>query len=749
MRRTFVFVLLLFTGSLHAQLIKGKLFGENDQGKEILPGATVQWIAEGAPVIVNENGVFQLTVEGITDKRIIARCNGYLTDTIQWDGGGYVSILLKRAPVAMSGVTVTSKSGNLFPTTSVVQMELINQRELSKAACCDLAGCFGTQASVQPQTTNVVTNSQELRILGLSGVYNQVLVDGMPLVQGLTYTYGISTYPGTAVENIYVAKGATSVLQGFESISGQINVDTRHPDESDKFHFNAYINSFGEKHFNANLAGAVGKNKKWHSLLALHSVQRAARTDRNHDGFLDLPLLTRYMAYNKWKYGGEKEPGFHWQLGVRFVNEKRIGGQNNYREDNDKGSGNIYGQFVQYNQPELYSKMGFRFSEKHLTSFSAAGSLHQQDSWFGTLSYRGRQTLGYLNLQHELLWKQHSLKAGISYRYLNTTEDLGLSVPDPAKTYIGKHLTQLRVPGVFAENTFHWAGDKMILIAGARLDKHQTEGYYFTPRTMLKYAINHRHTFRASAGTGWRQVNLFSEQPVMLTSSRNIILPATLKPEEAFNWGVSHTWRFNLGANSSGTISADFYQTLFQRQIFPDYDADPAGIVIRNLENASRSNAMQIDASLVLFRQLEVRAAYNYLYAYRKEGKEKLLLPFNPRNRVMSAVSYRTVNNRWQADINAHWFDKMRLPDTRNNPEQYRRPAESEAYITVNMQGTFRIKSFEFYAGCENIGNYLQRSPIISADNPFGPYFDLSSVWGPTRGREFYAGMRYNLGKKK
>lgn len=749
MKQGALFVLLLLSTALQAQTIKGKLFGESEEGKEILPGGTVQWIENPVPVVVNENGVFELQSGGITNKRIIATCKGYLTDTIDWDERSYVSILLKKAPAVLSGVTVTNRPGSPFSNTSVIKMEVINQRELSKAACCDLAGCFGTQASVQPQTTNVVTNSQELRILGLSGVYNQVLVDGLPMIQGLTYTYGISTYPGTVVENIYVAKGTSSVLQGFESITGQINLDSRHPDKADQLHLNAYINSFGEKHFNANGTASLGKNKKWHSLLALHSVQRAAKTDRNHDGFLDLPLLTRYMAYNKWKYGNETDRGLHLQLGIRFVNEKRIGGQNNYRGKNDEGSNEIYGQSVSYNQPELYSKAGFRFSDRHMTSLAAAGSFHEQDSWFGTLSYRGKQQLGYINVQHEMLWKQHTLKAGFSYRYLNITENIGLSVPDPSKTYTGKHLTQLRVPGVFAENTFYWAEDKLILIAGARMDRHQQEGWYFTPRVMLRYAADSRHIFRASAGTGWRQVNLFSEQPVMLTSSRNIILPETIKPEEAFNWGVSHTWRFNMGTNSSGSISTDFYQTRFRRQVFADYDVDPAGIIIRNLENVSRSNALQIDAALTFSRQLDVRAAYNYLFAYRKEGKEKIVLPFNPRNRVMSAVSFRTLNNRWQADINAHWFDKMRLPDTRNNPEPYRHPAESSAYMTVNIQGTFRIKSLEFYAGCENIGNYIQQNPIISADDPFGPYFDLSSVWGPTRGREFYMGVRYSLKRGK
>jgi outer membrane receptor for ferrienterochelin and colicin len=745
MKKGFFFALLLFTASLHAQQIKGKLFGETDEGKEILPGGTLQWISGGASAVVNENGVFAINAEGIIDKRLIASCTGYKSDTVLWDGRTYLSIVLKRQTTELAGVMVTNTKGAHIAGLSVIKTEVINQRELGKAACCDLAGCFGTQASVQPQTTNVVTNSQELRILGLSGVYNQVLVDGLPMIQGLTYTYGISTYPGTLVENIYVAKGTSSVLQGFESISGQINLDTRHPDKAGKLHLNAYINSFGEKHFNANIGTVAGKTKKWNTLLALHSVQPSERIDGNKDGFLDLPLLTRYMAYNKWKYGNDTEQGFNAQIGLRFVHEQRIGGQKEYNGKGDKGSTLVYGQFVSFNQPELYTKLGYRISKQHAITLSLAGSLHDQDSWFGSLSYKGEQQMAYANLQHELLWKKHTLKYGASYRYQELTEDIRFAKPGPVRTYAGNYITRLRVPGVFAENTFNWADGKVIVIAGARADHHQTEGWYFTPRTMLRYAINSNHTFRASAGTGWRQVNLFSEQPMVLASSRNIIFNESLRPEEAMNWGISYTWRFDFGSNSSGTISADFYQTRFQNQFFPDYDIDPTKITISNFEGVSRSNGVQIDGSFMFFQQLELRAAYNYLDVYRKENNAKIELPFNPRNRAMSAISYHTADKRWQADINAHWFDRMRLPDTRSNPEPYRRPSSSQPYTTVSAQGTFRYKTLEFYAGCENIGDYRQPDPIISAGNPFGPYFDLSSVWGPTRGREFYLGVRYSI----
>jgi outer membrane receptor for ferrienterochelin and colicins len=745
MRRLILLCLLCPAIAVQAQTLKGKIFGEAGAEKEILPGASVHWIGTDTGAAANENGVYELPLTGITDRRVVAQSTGYLSDTISVGDRTYLSIVLHKDAQLLKEVTISDRSGAYVAHLSVSQTAVINQRELSKAACCDLAGCFGTQASVQPQTTNVVTNAQELRILGLSGVYNQVLYNGFPMIQGLSYTYGISTYPGSLVENIYVSKGTTSVLQGFESISGQINLVSRQPDKTDRLYVNGYLNSFGEAHLNVNVAGAVGKKKKWHSLLAAHMVQPARKTDGNKDGFLDLPMLTRYMLANNWTYGNDRKKGWATQIGLRITDENRVGGQMAYNAAADKGSNKVYGQAVHFTQPELYGKSTYRLNDDHAVVLMVSGFMHDQTSWFGTTSYKAQQQSGYANLQHEWQWReQHLLRYGASYRYLELNEQIGFTDTLLQRGYAGNYNTRLRVPGVFAENTFHWAEDKVILIAGVRADRHQQWGTRLTPRAMVKYAMNEQHTLRASAGTGWRQVNLFSEQPNLLVSSRNIVFSETLHPEAAFNWGVSHTYRFTAG-KTTGTLSGDFYSTRFTNQFFPDYDTDPTRTYIRNFYGISRSNGLQLEGSFMFFKQLEFRTAYNYLHVYRVEKGTKNSLPFNPRNRAMAAVSFRTKNNRWQADANTHWFDKMKLPDTRSNPEAYRRPLYSVPYVTLNIQGTFRWKQLDVYAGCENITNYRQADPIISADNPFGKYFDLSSVWGPTRGRELYVGVRYSI----
>lgn len=739
----FAILLLFFSG--RAQELRGKLFSAQAEGQEILPGGQIRSLRTGVSVSANENGVFVLPLDTNGDRRIIAEEPGHLPDTLDPGDRSYLSIVLKPIGNTLKEVTVKDQRGT-YLTQAIVQTQLINQRELAKAACCDLAGCFGTQASVQAQTTNVVTNAQELRILGLSGVYNQLLVDGLPMIQGLAYTYGVSTYPGTLVGNIYVAKGTTSVLQGFESISGQINLETQSPQTAPRLYLNAYLNSFGEKHLNANLASAVGRAKKWHTLLAIHSVQPAGKTDANGDGFLDLPLLRRYMVFNKWQYGNERSVGFHTQLGWRLVRENRVGGQWAYDAEKDLGSNTVYGQSVQFDQAEFFSKSGYRFSRKHALSLSAAGWAQSQNSWMGISSYRARQQSLYLNLQHEWQWeRRHSLKYGISYRYQQLDEQIRFSDNSLGRSFAGDYHTPLRVPGMFAEQTFRWRDDRFSWIIGARMDRHQSGSTYLTPRSMLKWVIGRHYTLRISAGSGWRQVNLFSEQINLLTGSRDIVFAETLKPERAVNLGFSHAYNIDFGPSLSGTLVADLYHTRFQNQFFPDYDAAPTKVIIRNFEGISRSNGVQIEASLRYRKQWEWKAAYNYLDVYRVENAARTSLPFNPRNRVMTAISWRSKIERWQLDMNLHWFDKMRLPNTAANPPEFRRSPYSEAYATLNMQLSFYWKKLNLYAGCENIADYRQANPIISAHKPFGPYFDLSSVWGPTRGREWYIGLKYRL----
>ncbi len=650
------------------------------------------------------------------------------------------NLIVKLKESFTQNATVKSGEKLSYIGTQTLKTEVITTGELKKAACCDLAGCFETQGTVQPMVTNIITNSKELRILGLSGVYNQVLIDGMPLIQGVTFTYGISSIPGTLVDNIYVAKGTTSVLQGFESMVGQINVVTKTPNKGDKLLLNNYINSFGENHHNINYQ--FGK-KKISNLISFHTVQPAQKWDKDKDGFLDLPKLQRYMIFDKIKYGDETKKGLSSMVGIRYLWEQRIGGQSIFNANSDLGSTAIYGQKVNYQQAELYTKTSYKFNDEKRITLIASSVFQNQNSWFGTVNYKANQKNYYLNAQYEWRWhRNHELKTGISYRHFYLPENISFTDTFLKRTYGGKYLKDETIKGAFIENTTSLKGDILTIITGLRIDNHNQFGNQLTPRSMIKYDVTEKAVIRASVGTGWRTVNLFSENIGLLVSSRDIIFKETLKPEKSLNYGVNFLQKYKF-KKIEGFFTFDMYQTRFQNQFFPDYNTLSTKAVIANFEGTSVSNGFQTDISSKILKKLEVKLAYNYLDVYRIENALKVNLPFISKHKFLMALSYLPKSKKWRADVNAHWFGRQELPNTESNPEEFKQAKFSKPYTTVNVQATKSWKKLEIYGGCENLFNFRQNRPIVSWQNPFSQYFDTSFNWGPTRGIEFYLGLRY------
>jgi outer membrane receptor for ferrienterochelin and colicins len=741
MRKFIILIGLLLPFISFAQTITGKVIDNNNVP---LVGATIVWANTKAAVVSKSNGSFSINkTEGNTT--LITSHAGYFTDTLLVSNEDSIVIVL-QSKSTLSEVKVTSeRDGIVLSNRNNIKTEIITSLELKKAACCDLAGCFETQGSVQSQTTNIITNAKELRILGLSGVYNQVLIDGFPMIQGLSFTYGISGIPGTLVDNIFISKGANSVLQGFESISGQINVETKKPDAKEKLFANIYMNSFLEKHVNINANVKAGK---WQSLLAFHSVQPANKIDRDKDTFLDLPLLTRYMVMNKWKYGNERAWGWSSEIAARFLHENRTGGQMDFNAKNDKGSSIIYGNTVALNQVDFWQKTNYRFNDVHRLTLYTSGFSQSQDAFFGSLSYKAKQTNAFVNLQHEFnITDNNTLKSGISFKHLQLNENIVFTDNFITRNYAGNYNRNENIVGLFAENVLSLFKNKLTWIAGVRLDNHNEFGWQFTPRTLIKYDPTPKLTIRANIGTGWRTVNLFSENIGLLASSRNIIFAEKLQPEKALNTGINITQKFEA-KNVSGYVSTDFYHTNFNNQIFPDYDTDPTKAIIKNFTGTSISNGFQTDVFLKFYKRYEVKLGYNFLDVYRVTNGVKEVLPFNATHKFLTTLSYKPTSNKFHIDANIHWYGKQRLPNTKLNPALYVRPDFSETYTTANLQFTYIFKTVEVYTGAENIFNFRQYQPINSWQNPFSNYFDISSVWGPTRGREIYVGVRWKMAKK-
>lgn len=734
-------IFLMFYGISTGQNIRGVVTTHEDI---ILPGAQV-WLAgyEQTAVFTNEMGDYQIRwPEGADSLMLLVNYVGYRMDTTLISGGGYYHIRLTPMDVLSTVMVADRRAGQYLSNLTPIKTEVISSAELAKGACCDLAGCFNTNGSVQAAVTNVVTNTKELRILGLGGVYNQILLDGFPLILGSSYTYGMSTLPGPFIENIFISKGANSVLQGWEGISGQVNVETKDPGHSPRYFGNMYINSFGEKQFNA---FTTFGNEKVKNLLAVHVVRPANEIDRDDDQFLDLPLLNRISVYNRLQIGNPDADTWSSSLGLRWVGERRIGGQRGYEADRDQGSNQIYGQAINFSQPEMWFRLNRRINERARIVTLISAQYHDQDSWYGIMNYRNRQTLANMTIQ----WEQESasgntLRMGMSGRLLRLSEDLNYGANPLALPQGGAYERQDKIGGVFAEQIRYYWDDRLTWILGLRYDHHQEFGGRFTPRTLLKIDPYPHTSIRASVGYGWRMANVFTENVFLLASNRRVVFEGDLHPEGAWNAGINLNRDLDFGT-WTGRWGMDYYETRFTNQIFPDYNQAPDLAVIANFTGRSVSRAYQTDLDMNHPSGWQLKFAYNYLEVFRGEGAEKTILPFNPAHKLLGVVSFAPPSLPFQIDAHGHWYGKQILPNTTMNPEIYQRPATSETYMTITLQLTWRFKQWEVYGGCENIFDYRQERPILGWEDPFGPYFDTALAWGPTRGREFYIGLRWRL----
>jgi len=732
------FTILIMTATASSQNIKGKvtnIFGEP------LQGATVQWENINKGTTTDSNGEFVIEKTDTGLKVLVFAYIGFKSESIIVGDIDYWNIQLIEDNT-LESVNIIAKGQATRYVDGVIKTESIGRREIERAACCSLAGCFSTNASVDAQTTNVVTDAKELRILGLSGVYNQLLWDGMPLIQGSAFTYGASSYPGTMIEEIFVSKGANSVIQGYEGISGQINIMPKSPEKAEKLFLNAFANSFGESQINANY---MHKKTNWSNLTTVHGTLPATKIDGDKDGFQDVAKINRFSAYNKWIYNNPENQNFRTQFGARYWTENRVGGQVDFDPKTDRGSGSIYGQEININQVDLYSKMNIKLAD--LTSIIWVNSAfsHDQESIFGQKEYSVNQKNLYSNmvLDHNFGEKQHNWKTGASLRVNDMSEDISF-IDNPLNlSYAGNYENNYIIPGIFTEGIFYF--DKITLMGGIRLDHQGDFGWKTTPRMLIRAEINDDTDIRISVGKGFRRVHLFSERVNILASNRDIVFEAPIDLEEAINIGVNLVQKYRINEKINTTVSLDGYLTMFQNQVFPDFDRKVGNVYINNFTDDSQSRSFQIENKWEFSPEIDFKWSYNYQWAARKIEGEMISLPLVPNHKFILQQSLSSVDNSWQGDITYKWISRKRLPNTEGFPDQYKQEEMSPSYSLINVQLTKRWSAFEIYGGVENIFNTRQNFPILGSDDPFGPFFDSSFNWGPTKGREFYLGLRYKV----
>lgn len=726
-----VLVFALIALPAAAQQLHGRIIDQTDPTQPLV-GASVVWKGTAKGTATDANGHFILETADAQTPEVIVSYLGYKPDTLNVSGKTEVSILLSRSTTIKEAVVEGQKErySSLTPTNS----QIITTRDLEKSACCNLAESFETNASVEVTTTDAVSGAKQIQMLGLDGAYTLLTTDNIPSLRGLATPYRLNYLSGTYIESIDIIKGMGSVLNGYESISGQVNVKLKDPEKTERLYLNLYGNSLAK--FDANLNVSAQVSPKWSTVLMLHGNHLGNRVDRNNDGFMDVALGTQYNVFNKWKYTNDAIVS---EFGINALTEERLGGQTNYEKDQPAGQN--YGTESDTDRLFAYNKTSYTFPGKPYQSIGLISSAthHKFNSLYGLRRYDGEQNSasGRLIFQSIIGHTGHTYKVGLSY-----------NLDDYTETFNGQNFSRTEsVPGAFAEYIFNNA-ENLTVVAGARVDFHNLYGNIFTPRLNVKYDLTANSIFRVAAGKGYRVANPLSENTGAMVSSRSFIFQEDLDPEEAWNVGGSFTHYFELGGRP-GAFITDYYYTTFNNQVVADMYSNRNAIEFYNLVGRSYSNSFQAELQYEVLKGFDVKTAYKYFDVKATYNGQLMQKPMIPEHRFFVNLGFATPFDKWRADLTTQFFGLMPLASMdeadHNHPNNLIGKRNSDRFYTVNAQVTRAFKRWDVYVGGENLLNFRQPDPIMGASDPFGSDFDGSMVWGPITGRVIYAGLRYRI----
>ena len=554
----------------------------------------------------------------------------------------------------------------------------------------------------------------------------------------------MSFVPGTWVESIQITKGAGSVVNGFESIAGQINAELVKPTTDNRIFVNAYGSLNGRTelntHFNTQLSDKLSTG------VYIHADNRSQKFDRNNDSFLDMPLVNQINIMNRWQYANLQK-GLISFLNVRYLNDEKQAGQLNFDPKTDRLSNSVWGSEINTRRFEVSGKFGYVNPDIPYRSLGVqlAYSDHDQASYFGTNQYDISHRSIYSNMVYNTIISdsRHKMKTGLNATYDRYNELVNSQVYNRTERSVGG----------FFEYSFDNL-DALNLTAGIRIDHHNLLGTFFTPRLHARYAPWEKSAFRVSFGRGKRAANIFTENQKLFASSRQINVQSSggaiygLDPEIAWNYGLSFLQGFNLFGRKAD-LTLDFYKTNFENQVVVDYE-NPYEVSFYNLEGASYASSFQAEFSWNLMAYLDLKTAYKFYDVKTQYASGKLEKPLTSQHRYFANLSYELHSEKdggvWKFDTTFNWLGKQRFSSTSMSPQAYQLPTYSPSISTLNLQFTKVFsEAFEIYLGAENVTNVKQKSPILSSESPFGSNFDTTFVYGPIFGSTFYTGLRYKL----
>jgi outer membrane cobalamin receptor len=755
MKRTIAYhiscVILLFSADrISAQTLNGHVYSVENGKKTPLAGANVYFPKSSNGTITDENGAFQIKRKAGDSAYLFAGLVGYDTDSLFiTEANSHLEFILTEGVHLDEVVIEKNRDGIVLSRLSTGKTELITKTGLTKMACCNLSESFENSATVTVGFTDAISGAKQVQLLGLSGLYSQLLTENIPTHRGQFSTFGWSYVPGSWMESIQISKGASSVVNGYESISGQINLEMKKPNFTEPLFINLFADHLGR--YEANITSATQVAKNWWTGLLVHGSAETDTHDYNNDTFMDMPQSKFVNLYNRWFY--LNEDGIQSRTGIRFLYDSRNAGQDEHLHsitDNDD-HGELYKTTIRNKGFTVENKTGFTVGEREGQSIGIISSFNYSDEnlIYGRKTYHGKQNSFYTNvLFSSSFGDTHHYTAGASFAYDNyrTLFEDALFYSMTPRTVIDR---SEMIPGAFAEYTYSYK-DKFTFVAGIREDYNSRFGWLFTPRVNIRYNVLEEFVFRASIGRGYRSPNAIADNIGLLATSRKFDVEAieALDIERAWNYGGNISAYIPVGGEKTLTLSLDYFHTQFGNQAVIDAERDRNNVFFYNLQGVSYANVWQIDASVSLFRGFDVFAAFRYNRAeitYSENGvhytKEA---PLTSRYRGLINLAYATRLRKWVFDFTAQINGPSRIPGLNGYNSEMR---YSESFPVYFAQITKNTKRFDLYIGAENILDFKQQNPILNADLPFGQDFDSSLVWGPIIGRKIYAGIRWRIGK--
>lgn len=636
------------------------------------------------------------------------------------------------------GLEVVARKNSMRRMSGAMNSLKVEKEELFKAACCNLGESFTTNPSVDVNYSDATTGAQQIKLLGLSGTYVQMLGENLPAFRGSASPFALRYVPGPWMKSILVSKGNASVKNGYEGITGQINVEYLKPEDPQGMEFNLFGNT--DARFEANMDANLHLKNNWSSVLMGHYENESKEHDSNHDGFMDAPKIQQVNLMNRWLWMGDKQI-FHG--GISTLHEKRNSGS---MSNHDMSGLRHFGIGIETHRYEAYIKHAFILDKTNGTNIAllGTGAIHRTQAEYGDKAYQANEKNLYLQLAFETNWgEMHNLAAGVSMQH----DYLGQYVRFQNDASIPLTRTNERetTGGIYAQYTLN-INHQIVAMAGLRADNSNLWGTFITPRLHLKYQPVDLVGFRISAGKGYRTVHALAENHNLLSSGRKLIID-DLKQEDAWNYGITSSWNIPLFKKTL-KLNAEYYYTRFGNQVLIDYDRNIDEIFITNLQGKSYSHTFQIDVTYPLLSGLDITAAYRYTDVKATYGGVLQEKPLTSKYKGLFTASYKTPLGKWQMDATLQLNGGGRLPKWRTSAGiSTDADTRYSAFGQLNAQITRWFRTFSVYVGGENLTGFTQQNPIIDAQNPWSDTFDPALVWGPTRGAMVYAGVRIKVGK--